>query len=66
MSEELKIKLKAVRAKLGLSQSQAAKAWGIPLRTLIGWENDQRTPRGFALTQLNALLDTAMAKKRSA
>ncbi len=66
MSEELKSKLKLTRAKLGLSQSQAAKAWGIPLRTLIGWENDARTPRGFALTQLNAMLDGLLAGKKKA
>lgn len=62
MSEELRRKLKAARAKLGLSQSQAAKAWGIPLPTLKCWENDQRTPRGFALQALNEKLDAILAE----
>jgi len=63
MSEELRRKLKAARAKLKLSQSQAAKSWGIPLRTLISWENNQRTPRGFALTAITEKLDRILAEK---
>jgi len=61
MSEELRLKLKAARAKLGLSQSQAAKEWGTPLRTLISWENDQSTPRGLALRLLLEKLDAILA-----
>lgn len=61
MSEELRLKLKAARERLGLSQSQAAKAWGIPKGTLIKWENDQSTPRGFALAALNEKLDAILA-----
>lgn len=57
MSQELRNKLKEAREKTGLSQSQAAKAWGIPLRTLISWENNQRTPQGFALKSIMELLD---------
>lgn len=57
MSEELKRKLKLAREALGLTQKQMAEKVGVPLRTLIGWENDQRTPRGLALTTLNSLLD---------
>jgi len=62
MSKELRRKLKAARAKLALSQSQAAAAWGVPLRTLINWENDQQTPRGFTLTALQAKLDAILAE----
>jgi DNA-binding transcriptional regulator YiaG len=61
MSEELRIKLKAAREKLGLSQSQAAGKWGIPLPTLIKWENNLRTPRGFALTALTEKLDAILS-----
>ena len=57
MSQELRNNLKAAREKIGLSQSQAAKAWGIPLRTLISWENDERTPHGFALKAITEMLD---------
>lgn len=63
MSEELQRKLKAAREKAGLSQSQAAKAWGIPLRTLQKWEIDQATPRGLALKAINDLLDAILAEK---
>ncbi len=63
MSQELRNKLKAAREKSGLSQSQAAKKWGIPLRTLISWENDQRTPQGFALKSIMELLDGILSGK---
>ena len=62
MSEELRRKLKAAREKLGLSQSQAAKAWGLTKRTLINWENDISTPRGLALTAINEKLDAILAE----
>lgn len=61
MSEELRLKLKSARAKLGLSQSEAASAWGINKKTLISWENDLRTPRGFALTAILEKLDAILA-----
>lgn len=61
MSEELRRKLKAARAKLGLSQSQAAAAWGVPLKTLHHWEQDRATPRGLALTAINQMLDAILA-----
>ena len=57
MSQELRNNLKAAREKIGLSQSKAAKVWGIPLRTLKSWENDERTPQGFALKSIVELLD---------
>jgi DNA-binding transcriptional regulator YiaG len=57
MSEILARQLKAAREKLGLSQSQAAKEWGIPVRTLQNWEHNHQTPRGLALTAINSLLD---------
>lgn len=61
MSEELRRKLKAAREKLALSQSQAAKEWGIPLRTLQNWEGDHQTPRGLALAALEKLLDAILS-----
>lgn len=56
MSEELKRKLKEVRERLGLSQSQMAAKLGVPKRTLQSWENDQRTPSALALEALEAKL----------
>lgn len=62
MSEELANKLKAARAKLGLSQSEASKAWGIPLKTLQFWEQDRRTPQGFTAKALNEKLDAILSR----
>ena len=61
MSQEQARKLKDARSKLGLSQSKAAAAWGIPLKTLQAWEVDRNTPRGFALTALMAKLDAILS-----
>lgn len=55
MSEELVRKLKAARERLGVTQKQMAERLQCPLPTYIKWENDQATPRGFAL---KALLET--------
>ncbi len=62
MSVELKEKLKRARKCHGLSQREAAEAWGVPLRTLISWENAQRTPSGFTLNRLNAMLDDLLKR----
>lgn len=61
MSKELKNKLKAAREKSGLTQKQFAEKIGVPYRTLVSWENDQRTPRGLALKALNAALDAILS-----
>lgn len=63
MSKDLADKLKAARKNLNLSQSKAAEAWGMPKSTLVAWENKQRTPRGFTLTQLNTMLDKILQQK---
>lgn len=49
-------RIKAAREKSGLSQSEAANAWGINPHTLQGWEIGRHSPRGFALNQLEKLL----------
>ena len=63
MSQELRNRLKAARAKRGLSQSKFAAQIGVPTRTLINWENDVQTPRGLALTAINQTLDAILAEK---
>lgn len=40
--------ISAVRARLGLSQSQFARALGISLNTLQNWEQGRRRPTGPA------------------
>lgn len=57
MSQELFSKLKAARRKLDLTQAGAAKAWGVPLGTLVCWENRRRNPCSFTLAMLDRLLD---------
>jgi transcriptional regulator with XRE-family HTH domain len=54
--------IKAARAKLGLSQSQAAKVWDVNLITLQSWEQGIRTPRGFALKMLQQILNAALSE----
>ena len=60
---ELSKEIAQARANLGLSQSQAAKVWEVPLKTLQGWEQGMHKPRGLALKHLRQILDTAMAAK---
>lgn len=60
MSQELRAKLKAARKKLEFTQNEAARAWGVPLSTLICWENDQRTPAAYSLRMLNDMLDSIL------
>jgi DNA-binding transcriptional regulator YiaG len=64
MSKELVRKLKAARELVGETQVVFAERLGVPTRTLIGWENDQRTPRGLALKALNDALDTILKGKK--
>jgi transcriptional regulator with XRE-family HTH domain len=67
MSKELASKLKLVRSKLDLTQQELADKLPVPLPTLIKWENDLRTPRGFALKaleeKLQALLQSGSASQ---
>jgi DNA-binding transcriptional regulator YiaG len=63
MSEELKRKIKEARALARVTQKQLAAMLGVPLRTLINWENNHQTPRGLALQALNQKLDEILAKK---
>ena len=57
MPHQLHNRLKAARKKLHYNQAEAAKAWGVPLNTLICWENQRRRPAAFSLMMLNGLLD---------
>ncbi len=49
------IDIKAVRAKVGMTQAEFAAAFGISLGTLRHWERGDRTPRGPALVLLNVV-----------
>ncbi len=47
--------VRAVRARIGLSQTEFASAFGISVSTLRHWERGDRTPRGPALVLLNVV-----------
>jgi DNA-binding transcriptional regulator YiaG len=49
-------RLKSARAKLGLSQSEAAKAWKFSIKTIQTWEQGWAEPRGLYLEKLEKIL----------
>lgn len=49
------IDIKAVRAKVGMTQEEFAMAFGISLGTLRHWERGDRKPGGPALVLLNVV-----------
>jgi transcriptional regulator with XRE-family HTH domain len=50
-------RIQAERLKAGLSQSQLARAAGVPAGTLRNWEQDKRQPYASALAALLAALE---------
>jgi DNA-binding transcriptional regulator YiaG len=49
------IDVRALRLRLGMSQSCFAHRFGFPLRTLRRWENGHETPQRPALVLLNLI-----------
>ncbi len=47
--------VKNIRAKVGMSQSEFASAFGISVSTLRHWERGDRSPQGPALVLLNVV-----------
>jgi DNA-binding transcriptional regulator YiaG len=56
---EIGRRLFAARNNLKLSQDEAAKGWGISVKTLRHWEQGQREPRGLYLEKVEAILAKA-------
>ena len=56
--------LQKARQRLGLSQSQAAKEWDVPLKTLQQWEQGVALPRGSTLLRLLPLLAKSKVARR--
>jgi putative transcriptional regulator len=48
--------LKNVRAELAMSQSQFARAFGLPLRTYQKWESGEKSPSGAAAMFLRLIV----------
>lgn len=49
-------RIQAARKQLGLSQSGAAKEWGISKRTLQQWEQGRREPRGLYREKIESII----------
>jgi len=49
------VDVKAVRAKIGMTQEQFAAMFGFSTSTLRHWERGDRTPQGPALVLLNVI-----------
>ena len=49
------VDVKAIRAKVGMSQNEFASAFGISVSTLRHWERGDRSPHGAALVLLNVV-----------
>ena len=49
------IDVKAIRAKLGMTQEQFAQQFGFPLGTLQNWERGHRRPEGAARAFLTVI-----------
>jgi DNA-binding XRE family transcriptional regulator len=48
-------RLKALRARLKLTQGEAAAKIGVAMRTWINWENEHRTPTSTAAVLIDLL-----------
>jgi len=55
LNEKLRISLEAARVNAELTQSQACKALGISLATLIKWEHGERMPTADKAVELAKL-----------
>lgn len=54
--------IKSARESAGLSQSQAAKAWNITLKTLQSWEQGVRRPGAAHFAQVLDIIAPEIAK----
>lgn len=49
--------VKELRAKTGLSQSQFAAHFGLPVRTLQDWEQGRREPPDYVVAMMERILE---------
>ena len=59
------VDVKAIRAKLGMSQEEFANAFGLNLAALRDWEQQRRMPRGPARTLLKIIDREPIAVRRA-
>ena len=62
--EEIAARIKAKREQAGLSQSEAARAWGISKQTLQSWEQGRRAPRGLYLQAIERILEKSAVRRK--
>ncbi len=55
-------KIKAIRAKTGLSQAKFATVYHIPMRTLQDWERAVRTPPDYVIELLEFKVNADLKK----
>jgi putative transcriptional regulator len=60
------IDVRALRARLGLSQAQFAARFGFGLKTVQDWEQDRRKPTGPARVLLNMIASSPRTVERLA
>ena len=49
--------IKDICTKYGLNQTELAKRFGIPLRTVQDWHSDRRTPPEYVLRMIVEILE---------
>ena len=59
------VDVKAIRAKLGMSQEEFAKTFGLNVTALRDWEQQRRMPRGPARTLLKIIDREPVAVRRA-
>lgn len=55
-------KIKAIRAKTGLSQAKFSETYHIPRRTLQDWEREVRTPPDYMIELLEFRVNADLKK----
>lgn len=56
--------VRAIRESLGMSQSEFAEAYRIPLATLKGWEQGRRSPAGFRAKERRLRMSETRSTRR--
>ena len=59
------MEISEIRKNTGLSQSQFAKKYGIPVRTLQQWEQKKSSPPSYVISMLAKLVNQEMGRPRS-
>lgn len=61
----MKMTVKELRAKTGLTQTKFGELFHIPLRTIQNWENEKRRPPGWAVYLLEIAVNAYLEKNKN-